>query len=83
MKRGFALYENVLMASSGFETVGILYADIVGYLQARVETISSDAELFENITAEHWDTNGKLKKLRSSTEILQGIKELDVHKFGD
>ena len=78
--RGYYLFEDVVMAVSRFDTVGILYADIVGYLQARVQTISNDAELFENIEREHWETNGKLKKLRSSTKILRGIKALKLYK---
>ena len=78
--RGYHLFEDVVMAVSRFDTVGILYADIVGYLQARVQTISNDSELFENIEPEHWETNGKLRKLRASTSILQGIKALKLYK---
>jgi hypothetical protein len=79
-KRGYSLYEDIVMPTSRFETVGILYADLVGYLQARVETISSDTELFENIEPDHWNTNGKLKKFKSSTELLNGIKELNIYR---
>lgn len=78
-ERGFALFEDIHMPTSRFETVGILYADIVGYLQSRVHTISSDAELFENIAPAHWETNGKLRKLKSSTELLEGIKALNLY----
>jgi len=79
-KRGFALYEDIVMPTSGFETVGLLYSDLVGYLQARVQTISTDAELFENVAPEHWETNGKLRKLKSSTKLLQGIKALNLYE---
>jgi len=78
--RGYHLFEDVVMAVSRFDTVGIIYADIVGYLQARVQTITKDAELFENIEPEHWKTNGKLRKLQSSTKILHGIKALKLYK---
>ena len=33
-----------LIAKSNFHTVGILYADIVGYLAARIDTISNELE---------------------------------------
>lgn len=79
-EKSYILYEDVVMTVSRFNTVGILYADIVGYLQARIQTIKSDSELFENIEPEHWESNGKLKKLRSSTKILQGIKQLKLYK---
>lgn len=78
--RGYYLFEDVVMAVSCFDTVGILYADIVGYLQARVQTISNDSEFFENIEPKRWETNGKLRKLRSSKKILRGIKELKLYK---
>jgi hypothetical protein len=79
-QNSFELYEDVYMTISRFDTVGVLYADIVGYLQARVHTISRDTELFENVPPEHWETNGKLRKLRSSTNILEGIKQFELYQ---
>lgn len=76
-EKKYTLFENINMSTSGFQTVGILYADIVGYLAARIETISSDIELFENITPEMIRTNGKLKKLQSSDTIIKRIKRLE------
>ncbi len=76
----YTLFEDVSMPNSRFETVGLLYADLIGYLIARVETISSDAELFENIPQDQWENNGKVKKLKSSTKLLQQIKNINLYK---
>lgn len=80
-KRKFVLFEDIVMPSSRFETVGILYADLIGYLLARIETISSDAELFENIPPEELKNNGKVKKLNSSKKLLDQIKQLNLYKL--
>lgn len=79
-KKGFTLFEEVTMPSSNFNTVGILYADIVGYLAARIDTISNDVELFENIPPEQLLNHGKVKKLKSSVELIAKIKKLDKYK---
>src|SRR3990172_10442023 len=44
--KGYTLYEDVVLVKSCFHTVGILYADIVGYLLGRIDAISMDSELF-------------------------------------
>ena len=62
------------MTTSNFNTVGILYADIIGYLAARVDTISTDSELFEGITSKEFEKNGKIKKLKSSMILISKIK---------
>ena len=80
LKKGYVLFEDIVMPSSRFETVGILYADLIGYLLARVETISSDLELFENIPIEELETNGKVKKLLSSRKLLNQIKALQSYR---
>jgi len=80
-KKKYTLYEDIHMVNSRFETVGILYADIVGYLIARVDTISTDAELFENIPPEEWENNGKIKKWKSSTKLLGKIKNLNLYEL--
>jgi hypothetical protein len=79
-KRGYTLLEDIVISRSGFHTVGILYADIVGYLYARVDTIANDSELFENVPPEQWENNGKLKKLKSSTTLLGLIKKFDRYQ---
>ncbi len=78
-KKEYTLQEDVVMPVSGFETVGILYADLIGYLAARVDTISNDSELFENIPKSEWQKNGKVRKLLSSTELLDKIKKLQLY----
>ncbi|MCK5240898.1 hypothetical protein KAR34_00470 [bacterium] len=80
-KKGYILLENVSSSGSCYHTVGILYADLVGYLLARVETISSDSELFENIPPEEWENNGKIRKYKSSKDLLKLIKSLNVFEI--
>lgn len=77
---GFKLYEDIQYTHSNFQTVGILYADIVGYLMARIETISNDSELFESIPPEVLEQNGKIKKLRTSLNLINKIRSLAVYE---
>jgi len=76
----YVLFENITQSISDFNTVGILYADIFGYLFARYDTISNDSELFENLTEEQKKTNGKYLKLQSSNKLLELIKEFKAFK---
>ncbi len=69
------------MASSNFNTVGILYADMIGYLVARIDTISNDLELFENIPRDQLANNGKVKKLKTSMQLINKIKQLDKYEI--
>lgn len=78
---GWRLYEDISIASSGFETIGILFADIVGYMMARIETIRSDADLFEGLDLFNYQKDGKIRKLNASTEIIDGIKTIEVMKL--
>ena len=79
-KRGWELFEQVSLVHSNFHTVGILFADIVGYLAARVETISNDSELFEGIPPQELEKHGKFKKLQSSTQLLSLIKNMKLYE---
>ncbi len=79
-EKGYTLLEDIVISRSGFHTVGVLYADIVGYLYARVDTIANDSELFQNIPPEQWENNGKIKKLKSSTNLLGLIKKFDRYE---
>jgi len=72
--RGYTLVEDIVQSRSGFHTVGILFADIVGYLAARYQTISTDSELFVNLSPEQLSKNGKYRKLTTSTNLLGLIK---------
>lgn len=76
-KKGYTLLEEVTTPKSGFQTVGILYADLISYLSSRIETILNDIELFEGISPESVNENGKIRKLRSSKELIQRVKHLD------
>lgn len=75
-KKKYIVLEDLIMSSSNFNTVGILYADIIGYLAARIDTISKDSELFEGISPNHYKTNGKIKKLKSSANLISKIKNI-------
>ena len=77
--RGYTLVEEVTTPRSSFHTVGILYADLVSYLSARIDTIKSDVELFEGIAPEVLEQNGKVKKLKSSTDLIGRVKKLERH----
>jgi hypothetical protein len=68
------------MVTSSFDTVGIMFADIVCYLVGRVDTISHDAELFRGLSDEQFERNGKIRKLRSSTQLISKVKHLDIYR---
>lgn len=78
-KKGFVVVERVGQTRSGFDTVGLMFADLVGYLAGRVDTIGNDAALFEGLTAEQLETNGKIRKLRSSSNLIQKLRALDLY----
>lgn len=80
-KKKYTIFEEPVMLTSNLNTVGILYADIIGYLVARIDTISNDSELFEGLTEEQLETNGKIKKLRSSTDLISKIKNIDMYEY--
>jgi len=78
-KRRYTLLENVVMTDSDFNTIGVLYADIIGYLSARIDTISNDIDLFANVSPEELANNGKIKKLRSSKILINAVKSLKAY----
>ena len=77
--RGYVLLEEVTVTQSSFETVGIMFSDLVGYLAGRVDTIANDADLFQGLTPEQFENNGKIRKLRSSQELISKIKKLTIY----
>ena len=81
--RGYVIHERVQSSKSTFETIGLMFADVVGYLTARIDTISHDAELFEDVTPEKLESNGKLRKLQSSSELISRIKQINVYKYNE
>lgn len=80
-ERGWVLLERISMVHSSRDTVGLMLADIVGYLSSRTDTISNDAELFEGLTPEQLESNGRLRKLRSSTELISKIRNFKRYQL--
>ncbi len=78
-ERKYVLVEDIVQVDSNCETVGILFSDIIGYLMARVETISRDIEIFEGLSQEKIMKHGKLKKLMSSWYLVDRIKKMTVY----
>jgi hypothetical protein len=81
IKKKLELLEDINPSNSNFETIGILFVDLVGYLLGRIKTISNDLDLFKDLTEEQRNKNGKLKKLESSTNLIKLIKQIKVYKL--
>lgn len=79
----YILIEDIIQVNSNCETIGILFSDIIGYLMSRIETISTDIELFENLTPEMIEKNGKLLKLSSSWRLIEKIKIMTIYGLKD
>jgi hypothetical protein len=74
------ILENVVMSKSSFQTVGILYADIVGYLFGRIDNMRKDIDLFNSLTPEQIQENHRIKKLKTSTDLLECLKTFKAYK---
>lgn len=74
IEKGYKLFENIVISKSNFETVGILYADLVGYLFGRVDNMSRDIDLFESLSKEQIESNNRLKKFQTSNELINLLK---------
>jgi hypothetical protein len=81
--RKYELFEDVIQVNSNCETIGVLFSDIIGYLMSRIETITSDVDLFENLTPEQIEKNGKLRKLASSWQLIDKIKKMTIYGLKD
>lgn len=79
VNKKYELFEDIIQVNSNCETIGVLFSDIIGYLMSRVETITNDLELFENLTPEQIEKNGKLKKLKSSWQLIDKIKKMTIY----
>lgn len=77
--KGYVVLESVVQTRSCFDSVGLMFADLVGFLMGRLQTISNDVELFEGLTPEQLAKNGKIKKLKSSSDLIETIKALQVY----
>jgi len=49
-------------------------------LTGRVDIIANDAELFEGLTPEQFEANGKIRKLRSSQDLISKIKKHTIYQ---
>jgi len=78
-QKGYVLLESVVTAKSSYDTIGLMFADVVGYLVARIDNIKVDADLFETLPSVKDLKNGKLKKLRSSTDLIKKVKRLTLY----
>lgn len=78
--RGYVMLESVVQVRSSFDSIGLMFADLVGYLLGRVQNIANDAELFEGLSPEQLENNGKIRKLKSSSTLINNIKALDLYK---
>jgi len=79
--RKYELFEDIIQVNSNCETIGVLFSDIIGYLMSRIETITKDIDLFENLTPEQIEKNGKLKKLESSWYLIDKIKKMTIYSL--
>ena len=77
--RGYVVMERVHMARSSFHTIGLMYADIVGYLMGRIDTISTDAELFDGLTEAELASSNAARRLRTSLDLAGKIRRLTTY----
>lgn len=80
--KGYVVFERVRQATSAPDAVGLMFADLVAYLVGRADTISSDAGFFEGLDQAQLKRSSKVRKLRSSTDLLSKIKRLDLYVRG-
>ncbi|MBX2992411.1 MAG: hypothetical protein KF749_14765 [Bacteroidetes bacterium] len=76
IRKGLTLFEDITFVKSSPETVGIAYADIVGYMMSRKDNIKFDASLFDQMDPAILERNGQYRKLKASTEILESIRSI-------
>jgi len=77
--RGYVLMERVHMARSSFHTIGLMYADIVGYLLGRIDTISADVDLFDGLTDTELASSNMARRLRTSMDLAAKIRRLTTY----
>jgi hypothetical protein len=77
--RKYIMVEDVIQVNSNCETIGVLISDIIGYLMSRVEVVVNDSELFENLTSDQIENNGKIKKMRTSFQLIDKLKKMTIY----
>lgn len=81
--KGYVLHESVTFAQSSFDTIGLMFADLVGYLAARVDLLSADAQLFEGLSPEELAKDGQCRKFTASRKLLDKVKKLTLYTCRD
>lgn len=77
-RRKLILFEDIILTRSSSQTVGICLADIVGYLMGRTEILGVGRENLTEIDPIQAQTNGQIRKLLASAEIVGMIKSIQV-----
>jgi hypothetical protein len=77
-KKKALLFEDVIQSKSSTYTMGIFFADIIGYLLARKDNLSVSCRILEEADPEVRRTNGQIRKLLASTEIVGMIKSIRI-----
>ena len=80
-KKGFVLFEDVVAAKSGFETIGLLYADLIAYLFGRYDIHKNDLIFFKDLPPEKLQNDGRFKKLKTSKELLGILASLKSYSI--
>lgn len=75
----YYLFEDVIASKSNFETIGILYADLVVYLYGRHEVLSKDKNI-EKLSPDQTKTDHRVKKIKISKKLLKIIKNLKAYE---
>lgn len=78
--RGYVLLERVAPVRSSFDTIGLMLADIVGYLAARLDTTSVDRDLLQNLDESEIAGNPKLRKMLASGALINTIKKIELYR---
>ncbi|HET6272653.1 MAG TPA: DUF3800 domain-containing protein [Bacteroidota bacterium] len=75
-RKRLILFEDVILSRSGTETIGLCYADIVAYLMSRKDNIEVNHGRIEDLDPVATRTNGQMRKLLASTEIVGMIRSI-------
>ncbi len=77
-KKGCLLLEDIMQIKSSIATVGICYADIVGYLMSRKDNLSENIPFFEGLSEEQSKTNGQYRKFKTSCKLLENVRSISI-----
>ena len=80
-KKNWVLFEDVTYSDTNVQTVGLCYADIVGYLISRIHNIDPNPSFLEDPSSEAAKRNGQFQKLVASHQIVDTIKRVKILEF--